>query len=267
LLEEHGSRFSIETKTPVTEVSFQPEPDEDFPYVLTTPRGTIRASKVIYATNGYTGHLLPKLRGAIFPLRGTMSTQKTPEKFGRYGTERGWSFSAPPSFDAQTGVFQAGLYYSNQNPKTGDIFIGGEKVPANQMFVSDDSVINEIAKENISTILPKMFAEGWAQSERPEVRKVWSGIMGFTADHFPLVGPLPTAVTERGEDGGEWICAGFNGYGMPQCWSSGEAVAKMLLGEDVGDFLPDAFRSTEERLLNDERMSPEAALRGLMGGA
>ena len=194
-----------------------------------------------------------------------MSTQHAPELFGRHGTERAWSFSGPPGFDAKTGVLEAGLYYSNQNPKTGDIFIGGEKVPMDEIIVSDDSVINEISKENLSTVLPKFFAKGWKEGERPEVRKVWSGIMGFTADHLPFVGKLPLSVTGRGEEGGEWIAAGFNGYGMPQCWSSGEAVAKMILGEEVSDFLPHSYLATEERLLNEEKMSPEAGLRRLMG--
>ena len=194
-----------------------------------------------------------------------MSTQSAPQLFGRHGTEQAWSFSNPPIFDPDTNVLEAGLYYSNQNPKTGDIFIGGEKVPVDELIVSDDSVVNEISKENISTILPRSFAKGWPESERPEVRKVWSGIMGFTADHLPLVGKLPATVTERGEDGGEWIAAGFNGYGMAQCWSSGEAVAKMILGQDVSDFLPDSYLATEERLLNEEKMSPEAALKRLMG--
>ena len=194
-----------------------------------------------------------------------MSTQQAPKLFGRHGTEQAWSFSNPPSFDPQTGVLEAGLYYSNQNPKTGDIFIGGEKVPIDELIASDDSYVNELSKENISTVLPRFFAKGWTESEKPEIRKVWSGIMGFTADHLPLVGKLPVSVTGRGEEGGEWIAAGFNGYGMPQCWSSGEAVAKMMLGEDVSDFLPKSYVASEKRLLNQEKMSPEAALKRLMG--
>jgi glycine/D-amino acid oxidase-like deaminating enzyme len=38
-----------------------------FDYVLTTPRGTVRAAKVFHCVNGFTGHLLPKLRGPLFP--------------------------------------------------------------------------------------------------------------------------------------------------------------------------------------------------------
>lgn len=135
----------------------------------------------------------------------------------------------------------------------------------NELFVSDDTKVSSTSEKNISTVLPRFFSEGWNKNEPPEVRKVWSGIMGFTADHLPLVGKLPLSVTERGEDGGEWICAGFNGYGMPQCWSCGEAIAKMLLGQKVDYFLPEAYLATEDRLNDDQRMSPQAAIKRLMG--
>ena len=72
LLKQYPQRFSIETNTPVTSVKVSPE-DSAYPYLLTTPRGVIRAAKVFHCTNGFTGHLLPKLRGPIYPCRLTMS--------------------------------------------------------------------------------------------------------------------------------------------------------------------------------------------------
>ena len=194
-----------------------------------------------------------------------MSTQKAGADFGQHGNERAWSFSHSGKFDAETVEFETGLYYMNQNPKTGDIFLGGEKVRMDELFVSDDTQVSAVSRENISTLLPKFFSKGWRENEMPKVRQVWSGIMGFTADHLPLVGKLPLSVTERGAEGGEWICAGFNGYGMPQCWSCGEAVAKMLVGEDVADFLPEVYLATADRLNDPQRMSPEAAMGRLMG--
>lgn len=152
--------------------------------------------------------------------------------------------------------------YSNQNPKTHDIFIGGENAPVREMFVADDSAITKAAKDNISSVLPRYFEKGWKKGETPEVRKIWSGILAFTGDRLPFVGRLPVSITGRGEEGGEWIAAGFNGYGMPQCWSAGEAVAKMLLGQDVSDFLPESFLATEERL---NGLSAETALQRLIG--
>ena len=262
LSDNHKSRLSIETRTPVTAISNNSEAKDGYPYVVSTPRGSVRAEKVIHATNGYAGHLLPKLRGKIFPLRGTMSTQRATSQFGQYGTERAWSFCHSGKYDEDTGEFETGLYYSNQNPKTGDIFIGGEKVKLDEIIVSDDSTVSAVSRENISTVLSKFFERGWRPGERPEVRKVWSGIMGFTGDHLPLVGRLPQSVTGRGDQ--EYICAAFNGYGMPQCWSSGEAVAKMALGEPAPEWLPEVYLPSEERLNDGDRLSPEAGLRWLL---
>lgn len=264
LYTQYQSRLSIETRTPVMEITYDVSTNQTHPYILSTPRGPVRASKVIHATNGHTGHLLPQLRGKIYPLRGTMSTQKSTSSFGHHGHDLSWSMVNSGRFDPDTGILEAGLYYSNQNPHTHDIFIGGEKAYLNELFVSDDSTAGAPCVQNISTILPRFFPKGWAAGEAPEVKKIWSGILGFTADRLPIIGKLPSSVTTRGEEGGdEYIAAGFNGYGMPLCWSAGEAVAKMVLGVDVSDFLPEAFLPREERLW--EKMDPAKALGALLG--
>ena len=192
--------------------------------------------------------------------------RKQAREFGRHGHERSWGVLSSGKYDNATHLLETGLYYGNQNPKTGDVFFGGEKVKINELLVSDDSVVTADSKENISTVLPRYFVKGWQVGERPEVRRIWSGIMGFTADRLPLIGSLPTSVTKRGEEHGEWIAAGFNGYGMPLCWSCGEAVAKMLLGQDVSSFLPEAFLATDERLQDGQRMTAGPALAALFGG-
>jgi glycine/D-amino acid oxidase-like deaminating enzyme len=262
MVDQFKQRLSIETRTPVIAVDCDEKADSGFPYLLQTPRGPVRAAKVIHATNGYAGHLLPRLRGKVYPLRGTMSTQQAPAGFGQHGRQRAWSFIHSGDFDAETQVFETGLYYSNQNPNSNDIFIGGERAPIKEMFVADDTVMTEAAKENISNVLPRYFDKGWADGRPPEVRQAWSGILGFTGDRLPFVGSLPVSVTGRGVEGGEWIAAGFNGYGMPQCWSAGEAVATLLLGRDVGEFLPESYVSTEARL---HKLSAGTALERLMG--
>ncbi|RSL49187.1 hypothetical protein CEP54_012550 [Fusarium duplospermum] len=79
------------------------------------------------------------------------------------------------------------------------------------------------------------------------MKKVWSGIMGFTADGFPMIGNLSRATTGR-TGTGEWIAAGFNGHGMDKCWLSGQAVARMALEEEVPSWLPSSFLISDERL-------------------
>lgn len=248
----------------MTEITYDPS-DTTHPYILVTPRGVVHASKILHATNGHSGHLLPGLRGKIWPLRGTMSTQKPPEAFGNHGHEVTWSRVGGGSFNGNTNVIDLGLYYASQNPNTGDVFIGGEKAKLDELFASDDRVVGAPCEDNIRSKLPHCFVKGWEDTSTHQVRKVWSGIMGFTGDHLPLVGSLPQSVTNRGKEGGEWIAAGFNGYGMPLCWSSGEAVAKMILGQEVCDFLPDSFLITARRLQR-KGMSLEDSIGALLGG-
>lgn len=232
--------------------------EEEYPYLVETSRGNVKATKVVYCTNGHTGHLLPLLRGKMFPFRGTMTVQDCGPSFPKQGDKRAFSFYGSGNFDAGTGAFDLGLHYMQQNARTGDVFIGGETEDINGIVNSDDSQISSGSLATLKSILPTEFApEVWKDSEGPKIKSSWSGIMGFTADGVPLVGHLPKIATGRNE-GGEWIAAGFNGYGMANCWLSGEAVAGMMRGEDVSEWLPECYLPTPERLgLLD---APKAAL-------
>ena len=78
--------------------------------------------------------------------------------------------------------------------------------------------------------------------------------MGFTADGMPLVGRIPESVSGRPRSNGEWIAAGFNGYGMVNTWLCGEAVVDMMMSADgevtkaVAEWFPEAYLVTEERM-------------------
>ncbi|OJD29221.1 fad dependent oxidoreductase [Diplodia corticola] len=346
LLSQHPDRLRIETWTPVTSVTSSDEHDHDHdpthPYLVTTPRGTIRATEVVYCTNGHTGHLLPRLRkrGALFPLRGTMTVQDCGPAFPKQGDSRTLSFygsvkavrrprrqrkqqqtnnvssandtnisidenengndidsddpndSDSSSSSSDDPIFDLGLHYMQQHAATGAVFIGGETATAADLLTADDSRVSQTSLATLERVLPAEFADDvWDQAllpgrqqrgggeaggagaggaegggerggeegrqhHHPKVTSKWSGIMGFTADGVPLVGRLPEAATGRrnggggggGGGGGEWIAAGFNGYGMGNCWLSGEALAGMMRGEDVSGWLPECYLATEERL-------------------
>ena len=252
LLSDHSSRFSIETETPVSEITSTE--DGDYRFTLSTPRGFVQAKHVIHCTNGHASHLLPGLRGLIYPLRGTMSTQSPYAGFPYLGDKLSWALQIDPSYDAQKTTVEAGLYYITQNAKSGDIFIGGEYSNILEVLSSDDSKICETSRQNIMSVLPRIFE----QYTEGTVKSVWSGILAFTADGLPLVGQVPGFITKPDCSkaapvaGNQWIAAGFNGYGMPQCWGAGEAVAKLILGgeqarSEVFERLPEAFEVTEER--------------------
>jgi glycine/D-amino acid oxidase-like deaminating enzyme len=51
----------------------------------------------------------------------------------------------------------------------------------------------------------------------------WAGIMGFTADELPLVGPLPGHPNV-------WISAGYTGHGLAFAFHCARRLAQALTG-------------------------------------
>ena len=140
-------------------VSITHESHKQRAYLLKTSRGYIRASKVIHCTNAYANYLIPNLRGGLYPLRGTMTEQKPSASFPRVGDKVSWSYFGKRSIDPNTKVCDLSLYYAQQNPQTGNVWIGGEVQPVNQLLSYDDSTIGEKARENIASIIPRLFDE------------------------------------------------------------------------------------------------------------
>jgi glycine/D-amino acid oxidase-like deaminating enzyme len=73
LRREFKQRFTVETNTPVLQIS-----KGDHVYEVRTSRGIIRSRHVVYCTNGDAAHLLPELLGRVSPVRGQMSAQALP---------------------------------------------------------------------------------------------------------------------------------------------------------------------------------------------
>ncbi|KAJ7115955.1 FAD dependent oxidoreductase [Mycena epipterygia] len=100
------------------------------------------------------------------------------------------------------------------------------------------------------------------ESDEGRVKKLWTGILGVSADGRPWVGRLPVKISGRVEPRskrkparkmtllappGEWISAGYSGEGMVHAYMSGKALAHMVLGHDLNGGLPEAFLATEAR--------------------
>jgi glycine/D-amino acid oxidase-like deaminating enzyme len=69
-----------------------------------------------------------------------------------------------------------------------------------------------------------------------------SQVMGYSDDGFPYVGPVR-------KKPGQYICAGFNGHGMPQIFLSAKAIAEMVIsGATAGEVdLPLPYWTSPER--------------------
>ncbi|KAA8642538.1 NAD(P)/FAD-dependent oxidoreductase [Aspergillus tanneri] len=246
LLDKYKSRISIETHTPVTAVNYTTEESSCHPYILHTTRGTLRAGKIAYCTNGYSGHLLPRLRGLIYPFKGTMTVQVPGAAAPNRGEYLSWGFHYPAVYDACSMRYAAGLYYLMQNAKTGYYYFGGEDTRVDLCLSADDSRIDEDLVQKLQA--KSVFVGDESQGHEPRTLvSAWTGVMGFSADGMPVVGQLPSSLTGRKGEG-EYIAAAFNGYGMANCLLSGEALAKMMLGEGVSEWLPAAYGIHDGRL-------------------
>ncbi|CAG7924799.1 unnamed protein product [Penicillium olsonii] len=245
LLEKYPNRLKLETHTPVESVEYTPSPAASNSYVLRTPRGLLRAGHVLHCTNGYSGHLLPKLRGLIHPFKGTMTVQDPGNSVPNRGAAFSWGFHCPPSCDPETKRVGYGLYYLGQSAKSGYFYFGGENARVDESVTADDSFVAEHSVDHLQSVLPKFF--GRTNTSNWPLVSSWSGIMGESPDGLPIIGRLSSRLTGR-EGGGEWIAAAFNGYGMANSLMSGEALALMVLGKDVSSWLPIAYGLGERRL-------------------
>ncbi|EWY92134.1 hypothetical protein FOYG_09030 [Fusarium oxysporum NRRL 32931] len=199
--------INVQAHTPVTSIS-QSEGDA---WSVNTPRGTIQAKKIIHATNAYASHILPEYEHAITPVRGVCShlesdKEKTPHLVNTYGIR----------FD------EVNNDYLIPRPD-GSIIVGG----AREAFwhdrkryydtVNDDELVDE-ANSYFDDYMQRYF-RGWEDSGM-KTKKVWTGILGYSFDFMPHIGEVPGRP-------GQFIIAGFTGYGMPKILLSSKGLAKM----------------------------------------
>ena len=247
LLKVHGKRFSIETNTPATAIQRDSSCKERFPYIITTPRGQIRARHVLHCTEGHTAHHLAGLRGVLVPRRGQISVQNPGSAFPYRGGKSSWSF-----------YFQNGFDYATQMPNN-DIVIGGGELGGidgmNEVYgISADDSECIASKSHLAGILPVVFGPrnwGAEESGKAQLKASWVGILCSSIDGVPFVGKVPReALMDRDEGdstSAEWVSAGYGGYGMVNAFLCGRALARMVMGE-TDDLLPPNFHISRGRV-------------------
>ncbi|KAF7319390.1 FAD-dependent protein [Mycena chlorophos] len=272
-----SDNFELFTNTPCTSITT----DSTY-YLVETPKGFIRAKHIVHATNAWTSHLLPGMRGKIVPIRGHMSASRPGTGLGAVPISETASIDtlAPPSnWTGQRSfvVYGQGTYnYITQQPPasaptasypptSGELMFGGGLASGDLFAEVGNADDHEPASIGVSAYLggapSTYFGAQWGEEGRPtnvekldpevsagRVLKVWTGILGISADKQPWVGRLPNKITRRkapSKDGGEWIAAGYSGEGMVHAWLSGKSVAQMILGADAS--VPKPFLVTEKR--------------------
>lgn len=155
---------NLQTNTPVTKVS--DTPNEDGTWTVTTDRGSIKAKKVVLASNGYVAGVAPQYFDKIVPSRGICS---------RIVVTKGTPPHLPNSYSIRHGP---GLYdYLIPRPD-GSIVVGGarEKFFHETKYwynVTDDSTLIEPAANYFDGYMQRHF-RGWENVET-KVDKLWTG--------------------------------------------------------------------------------------------
>jgi gamma-glutamylputrescine oxidase len=169
--------------------------------VVETSRGEIVAGRVVLATNAWTPLVAGFLKNLITPVRGQI-----------FATE-----PAPPAFMRGMSTNYGYEYWSQR--ADGAVVLGGARWAADDR---DEGYYAEELNPAIQSALYTFLTETFPALNGVKLARQWSGIMGFSRDVYPFIGPVP---------GRERLIAvaGFTGHGGPYAAIAGKCVADLIV--------------------------------------
>lgn len=140
--------------------------------IIETPRGSLRARKIVYATNAYTAGLLPEYSANIIPCRGICCHITVPEESGKPAPFLPYSYAIGYGSDVVGG----GSYLISR--PDGSIIVGGAQATflnkrEEWYGVVDDTTLIESAKNYYDGYMQRTF-RGWEDSGA-YVKEIWTG--------------------------------------------------------------------------------------------
>lgn len=192
--EARGTR--IYERTPVSRIV--PGPDS---VTLETPHGRLSAAMLLLAANAWTGLLHPYFDGAIVGMRGQMfATEPCPERV----------IPNPVYVDF-------GFEYFRQLPDGRILAGGGRRASLDTELTYVDRPTDKV-QGAIESFLHSCFPA----TRGLRVTHRWAGIMGFSCDELPNVGPVPGSVNT-------YVAAGYHGHGLGYAVIAAKAATEMML--------------------------------------
>jgi len=227
--------MNLQTNTPVLAATRLPSGQ----WSIVTSRGTLQASKVIFATNAYTGGIVPLLNNKIIPIRAAVCRilPSTNDMLS--------------SLNMTYSMRSKGEQFDYMLPRQiGDrsIILGGSKptylLDKDTWYNNwDDSteIINEESKQYFEDFMLNYF-ENWG-IDHSRCKEMWTGIFGRTSDLMPFVGELPDQTNG-------YVIAGFNGHGMSRILLCARALIDLVLARvsKIEGLIPEPFLITKARL-------------------
>ncbi|KAL7411653.1 FAD dependent oxidoreductase [Mrakia frigida] len=244
-----ASSFELQTWTPVESITpLVGEGKEGWKVETVGSKGSVEAGMVVLCSNAHTGHLFGEadddFKKHITPVRGHASLITTPPSFsGASGSlDYTYGFEGPYLVTAGGAGLVMGVGWGTcvgEGLGTKDEFIG----------VVDDSVVLEPVKEYLSGYLKKQL--NWGDEAPGEgLTRIWTGIMGYSRDILPLVGPVPNQPNL-------WAAVAFHGHGMSRILSCTRSLAQQIQNQGIwDDRLPRSFEITTERFQRARGIQP-----------
>ena len=182
--------------------------DEEGERLLAIGRGhRISCDSIVMATNAWTSQLLPEFEDKITPVRGQIVMTEPVDMF------------------LEPCYCNFVLDYFRQLPD-GRVLIGGFRNADVEKEVGFSDEINLVIHEKLEAFLDEHFP--LLRDKRIDYR--WSGVMGFAADGYPLVGSVN--VEPR-----IFYTVGFTAHGLGFTFKMGQVLADLMLdGKDPGIF-------------------------------
>jgi len=172
-----------------------------------TQRGEIVAGAVVLATNASTADLAPSM--PIAPVRAQMlATAPVDARVAARPTYSHWGYR----------------YWRQRDD--GRVLLGGWRDTAPDIEVGTETALNPGIQRHLDARLEALDVAA-------PVTHRWAGIMGFSPDELPLVGPVPDMPNV-------FVCGGYTGHGMGFAASATRTLVAHLLD---GGAIPPWLRS------------------------
>ncbi len=175
--------------------------------VVATAQGRVTARQAVFATGGYTGPLVPRLRRAVLPIATYMMvTEPAPELLAEV-------IRTPM---AVLDDRRASDYY---------------RVVGGRMIWGGRITTRAASDAGVAADLHRAMAEVYPRLQGLRVSHAWSGLMGYATHRMPQIGQLAT---------GAWHITAFGGHGLNTTAMAGKVLAEAMLGQSdrIRDFAP-----------------------------
>lgn len=178
--------------------------------------GEIHAPRALVCTNAYGPLLFPSLIDRIAPKRGQM-------------------LALTPGASSPREIRLSASYYANfgseyiRAASDGTILVGGCRTRHAEREVGYEDVTTPWVQRDLEAFATEMLGDWASRGYRIAAR--WSGVMGFSSTHLPIIAAIPECPRDV------LFCGGFTGHGMSMAYEvSRRAVATLLDGADAGLF-------------------------------